>query len=131
MAIICEKAIGMIRCEEAILRQRLEHPELCKVDTAKRNPVPSSPLFWRGSLSGLMELICALDYSLCIADSLGEKQSFAAIVSAFEWLFNVTIYKPYDQRARLADRKRRLSILLPRLKAAFEKNIIHCGTGTK
>lgn len=115
----------MIRCEEEILGLKTRFPE--RFAQNMTTAAASSPLHWRGRLSGLVELVCALDYSGHITDALGGKPSFAAIVSAFQELFNVTIDKPYDQRARLAARKRRLSVLLPELKAAFEKNVIHCG----
>ena len=77
-----------------------------------------SSLHWKGSLVNLMELISSLDYS-----------SFAGIVSAFEKLFNVAIPKPYDLRADLARRKKNYSVLLPKLKETFEKNIAACGNG--
>lgn len=41
---------------------------------------------------------------------------------------SLTIDKPYDQRVRLALRKKRLAILLPELKSAFEKNVVLCNT---
>jgi hypothetical protein len=44
-------------------------------------------------------------------------------ISAFEKLFNVAIPKPYDLRADLARRKKNYSVLLPKLKETFEKNI--------
>lgn len=56
-------------------------------------------------------------------------ESFAGIVSAFEKLFNVAIPKPYDLRADLARRKKNYSVLLPKLKETFEKNIAACGNG--
>ena len=78
-----------------------------------------------------MELIASLDYSGHVTSGEGAKQSYAALVAGFERLFNVTIDKPYDQRARLAQRKKRLSILLPELKSAFEKNIVLCNSERK
>ena len=59
----------------------------------------------------------------------GKRLSFAGIVSAFEKLFNVAIPKPYDLRADLARRKKNYSVLLPKLKETFEKNIAACGNG--
>lgn len=76
-----------------------------------------------------MELISSLDYSGLITDESGKRLSFAGIVSAFEKLFNVAIPKPYDLRADLARRKKNYSVLLPKLKETFEKNIAACGNG--
>ena len=69
------------------------------------------------------------DYSGLITDESGKRLSFAGIVSAFEKLFNVAIPKPYDLRADLARRKKNYSVLLPKLKETFEKNIAACGNG--
>ena len=88
-----------------------------------------SSLHWKGSLVNLMELISSLDYSGLITDESGKRLSFAGIVSAFEKLFNVAIPKPYDLRADLARRKKNYSVLLPKLKETFEKNIAACGNG--
>lgn len=57
----------------------------------------------------------------------GNRQSFAALVAAFETLFNVTLPKPYDLRADLARRKKNLSVLLPKLRETYEKNTVNCG----
>lgn len=88
-----------------------------------------SPLHWKGTLVNLMELISSLDYSELVTDESGKRLSFAGIVSAFEKLFNVSIPKPYDLRADLARRKKNYSVLLPKLKEAYEKNIVCCGNG--
>ena len=122
----CEKVLAMLYCEEEIAHLRLTHPE-----TIQCAPTHRSPLYWKGRISGLMELISSLDYSNHIQTESGEKQSFAAIVAGFEWLFNVSIDNPYDERAKLSLRKRRLSILLTELKMVFEKNIIMCYTHNK
>lgn len=88
-----------------------------------------SSLHWKGTLVNLMELISSLDYSELVTDENGKRLSFAGIVSAFEKLFNVSIPKPYDLRADLARRKKNCSVLLPKLREAFEKNIVSCGNG--
>ncbi|WP_418213799.1 RteC domain-containing protein [Bacteroides difficilis] len=88
-----------------------------------------SSLHWKGTLVNLMELISSLDYSELITDGDGKRISFAGIVSAFEKLFNVSIPKPYDLRADLSRRKKSCSILLPKLKETYEKNIVNCGIG--
>lgn len=90
-----------------------------------------SPLYWKGTLVNLMELISSLDYSELVTDESGKRLSFAGIVSAFEKLFNVSISKPYDLRADLARRKKNLSVLLPKLKENYEKNIVNCGIESK
>lgn len=91
----------------------------------------TSSLHWKGTLVGLMELIASLDYSRMITDGNGKPQSFAAIVSSFERLFNVSFPKPYDLRADLARRKKSLSVLLSQLKDTYEKNIVGCSMGSK
>ena len=91
----------------------------------------SSPLYWKGSLANLMELITSLDYSGFITDSTGAQQSFASLVAAFEAFLHVRLPKPYDLRAHLARRKKSLSVLLPKLREVFEKNIINCGISYK
>ena len=88
-----------------------------------------SALHWKGTVVNLMELISSLDYSELITDENGKRLSFAGIVSAFERLFNVSIPKPYDLRADLARRKKNYSVLLPKLRETFEKNIVSCGNG--
>jgi len=90
-----------------------------------------SPLHWKGTLVNLMELISSLDYSELVTDESGKRLSFSGIVSAFEKLFNVSIPKPYDLRADLARRKKNYSVLLPKLKETFEKNIVKCGIESK
>lgn len=90
-----------------------------------------SSLHWKGTLVNLMELISSLDYSELVTDESGKRLSFASIVSAFEKLFNVSIPKPYDLRADLARRKKSLSVLLPKLKENYEKNIVNCGIESK
>ena len=128
IASVCTKALGMIRCEENILHYRIEHPErqqsLPIRSTAKK--VSSGSLRWRGSMLGLMELICALYYSGYVTDASDARPSFASFVGTFSHLLNFPIDRPYDMRARLAGRKKRLSVLLPALKNAFEQNIVRC-----
>lgn len=115
----------MLRCEEEILRWRMEHPQPAHPRSDIK--APTATLRWRGSMLALMELICALFYGGCIVDSEGERASFASVVAAFCHLFDFPIDRPYDMRARLAQRKKRLSVLLPKLKTAFEQNIVRCG----
>lgn len=111
--------------------------ELLKEHTPSQMHIPpfrsgkgmASPLYWHGSLINLMELISSLDYSELVTDEHGRRFSFAGIVSAFEKLFNVSIPKPYDLRADLSRRKKNYSVLLPKLKEAYEKNIVGCGIG--
>ena len=91
MAIICEKAIGMIRCEEAILRQRLEHPQ----------PTPPQ-LTWTGTKTELIELIYALDTAGCLDDG---KASLSRIASLLSNVFNIQLGANiarnfYDMRIR-------------------------------
>ena len=133
MAVFCEKTLGMIRCEENILRYRIEHRERLQSlpirSTVKE--VSSGSLRWRGRMLGLMELICALYYSGYVTDASGVRPSFASFVGAFCQLFNFPIDRPYDMRARLAGRKKRLSVLLPRIKAAYEKEVVRCGLENK
>lgn len=123
----------MIRCEEDILRYRIEYPERLRTipirSTAKK--VSSGALRWRGSMLGLMELICALYYGECVVDAEGNHASFASVVGALCRLFGFPIDRPYDMRARLAGRKKKLSVLLPKIKAAYEKEIVKCGLGSK
>lgn len=79
----------------------------------------------------LMELICALYYSDYVTDASGAIPSFASFVVVFSHLFNFPIDRPYDMRARLAGRKKRLSVLLPKIKADYEKEIVKCGLDNK
>ena len=123
----CVKIQGMLQCEEEIARQRIEHPNLNNAEPIR----VVSALHWKGHISGIMEMISSLDFSNHVVTDEGVKQAFSTIVSHFEWLFNVKIDKPYDQRARLAQRKRRISVLLSELKTAFEKNIKLCNLKTK
>ena len=129
IASVCTKALGMIRCEEEILKHCVEHPERLQSLPIRScaQQVSSGSLRWRGSMLGLMELICALYYSGYVTDASGIRPSFASFVGAFSHLLNFPIDRPYDMRARLAGRKKRLSVLLPALKNAFEQNIVRCG----
>ena len=108
IASVCTKALGMIRCEEEVLRYRIEHLERLQSlpirSTAKK--VSSGSLRWRGSMLGLMELICALYYSGYVTDASDARPSFASFVGTFCHLFNFPIDRPYDMRARLAGRKK-------------------------
>lgn len=123
----CAKMQGMLQFEEEIAHQRIEHPNLNNAEPIR----VVSALHWKGRLSGIMEIISSLDFSNHVVTDEGAKQAFATIVSHFEWLFNVKIDKPYDQRARLAQRKRRISVLLSELKTTFENNIKLCNLKNK
>ena len=108
----------------------LRYPE-CR-DTVPDTDKGRTGLFslrWKGSLVNLMELIASLHYLGVITDGNGNRQSFASLVAAFEEFLHIRIPKPYDLRADLARRKKTLSVLLPKLREAFEKNIINCGIG--
>lgn len=120
-----EKTAGLIETEIKLVYFMAHHPE-CQLS---RQEETLSSFYWKGSLINLMELITSLYYSQMIADASGEHQSFAGLVSAFEKLFNVSIPKPYDLRADLSRRKKNLSVLLPKLRETFEKNIVSCGNG--
>lgn len=101
------KAAALVRMERDLLHFMVDHPEIHAApspadEKTKRHPA----LHWKGSQAGLMELIASLDYSALVTDGKGNRQSFAALVAAFEILFNVTLPKPYDLRADLARRKR-------------------------
>lgn len=122
------KAAVLVRMERDLLHFMADHPEIHAApspadEKTKRHPA----LHWKGSQAGLMELIASLDYSALVTDGKGNRQSFAALVTAFETLFNVTLPKPYDLRADLARRKKNLSVLLPKLRETYEKNIVSCG----
>ena len=121
-----EKTAKLIETEIKLVYFMVQHPE-CRLSRQEEN-FPT--LCWKGSLINLMELITSLHYSQIIADASGGCQSFGGLVSAFEKLFNVSIPKPDDLRADLARRKKKVSVLLPKLKEAYEKNIINCGNGT-
>lgn len=122
------KATALVRMETDLLHFSVEHPEIHAVPSpADERTKPHPALYWNGSLAGLMELVASLDYSVLVTDGKGNRQSFAALVAAFEFLFNVTIPKPYDLRADLARRKKNLSVLLPKLRETYEKNIVNCG----
>lgn len=122
-----DKAIHLIKNEIKLNYISIHH----RGDKIPQQNVSSSSLHWKSSLINLMELIASLYYSGIVTDSLGQRQSFAGLVAAFEKLFNISIPKPYDLRADLAQRKKSLSILLPQLKDVFEKNIVSCGMRKK
>lgn len=122
-----ERTARLIETEIKLAYFTAQHPE-CQFPRQEET-LPS--LHWKGSLVNLMELIASLDYSGMVADASGDHPSFAGLVSAFEKLFNVSISKPYDLRADLSRRKKNLSVLLPRLKESYEKNIVRCGVGSK
>ena len=124
------KASGLVRTEIELLHFALRYPE-CR-DTVPDTDKGRTGLFslrWKGSLVNLMELIASLHYLGVITDGNGNRQSFASLVAAFEEFLHIRIPKPYDLRADLARRKKTLSVLLPKLREAFEKNIINCGIG--
>ena len=122
------KAAALVRMETDLLHFMVDHPEIHTAPSPADEKTKRYPaLHWKGSLAGLMELIASLDYSALVTDGKGNRQSFAALVAAFETLFNVTLPKPYDLRADLARRKKNLSVLLPKLRETYEKNIVNCG----
>ena len=119
-----DKCLALIEVEIELVNFNVQYPSISE------GPPPFfSPLHWKGTLVNLMELISSLDYSELVTDESGKRLSFAGIVSAFEKLFNISVPKPYDLRADLARRKKNCSVLLPKLKEAFEKNIVNCGNG--
>lgn len=119
-----DKCLALIEIEIELVNFNVQYPSI-----SEEPPSLFSPLHWKGTLVNLMELISSLDYSELVTDESGKRLSFAGIVSAFEKLFNVSIPKPYDLRADLARRKKNFSVLLPKLKEVYEKNIINCGNG--
>lgn len=122
------KAAALVRMERDLFHFMADHPELQAVPPPAGEKTRNHPaLHWKGSRVNLMELIASLDYSALVTDGQGNRQSFAALVAAFETLFNVTLPKPYDLRADLARRKKNLSVLLPKLRETYEKNIVNCG----
>lgn len=122
--IYLDKCLLLVEAEIELVNFCVQYPE-----TNETSASFFSPLHWKGSLVNLMELISSLDYSELVTDEHGRRFSFAGIVSAFEKLFNVSIPKPYDLRADLSRRKKSCSVLLPKLKEAYEKNIVGCGIG--
>lgn len=122
--IYLDKCLSLVEAEIELVNFCVQYPSISE------EPLSFfSPLYWKGTLVNLMELISSLDYSELVTDENGKRLSFAGIVSAFEKLFNISIPKPYDLRADLARRKKNFSILLPKLKEAYEKNIVNCGNG--
>lgn len=125
-----KKAVALVKTEIELLRFSVKHPEYCAVHPAtEENNASVISLHWKSSLVNLMELIASLYYLGVITDGNGNQQSFASLVVAFEGFLHIRIPKPYDLRADLARRKKSLSVLLPKLREAFEKNIINCGIG--
>lgn len=126
------KASALVRTEIELLRLAVEHPGWQGHAPVRQEGQAKLPaLHWKGSAVNLMELIASLDYAGLVANGEGGRQSFAALVSAFEAFFHVSLPKPYDLRADLARRKKSLSVLLPKLKEAYEKNIVNCGIGLR
>lgn len=122
------KATALVRIEMDLIHFMAEHPECHTIRPAASENKPELPsLYWKDSLANLMELIASLDYSDSVTDEKGNRQSFASIVTAFGTFFHVNLSKPYDLRADLARRKKNLSVLLPKLREAYEKNIVNCG----
>lgn len=122
------KAAALVRMETDLLHFVADHPGIHTAPSPADEKTRKHPsLQWKGSLANLMELVASLDYSGLVTDGEGNRQSFAALVAAFETLFNVTLPKPYDLRADLARRKKNLSVLLPKLRETYEKNIVNCG----
>lgn len=119
-----DKCLLLVEAEIELINFSMAHPEINEASASFL-----SSLHWKGTLVNLMELISSLDYSELVTDENGKRLSFAGIVSAFEKLFNVSIPKPYDLRADLARRKKNYSVLLPKLRETFEKNIVSCGNG--
>lgn len=122
--IYLDKCLSLVEAEIELVNFCVAHPQ-----TNESSASFLSSLHWKGTLVNLMELISSLDYSELVTDESGKRLSFAGIVSAFEKLFNVSIPKPYDLRADLARRKKNYSVLLPKLKEAYERNIAACGNG--
>lgn len=121
MVSIITKAIALVNVECELFRMCIDHPEIAAPST------PPSPFYWLGSQSDLVELIASLDYAKFIGDSSQRPVAFSKIVSGFGQFLNMPIAKPYILRADLAKRKKCLSVLLTKLKAIFEKNIVNCG----
>lgn len=119
-----DKCLLLVEAEIELVNFSVQYPEAGEAPSSF-----FSSLHWKGTLVNLMELISSLDYSELVTDESGRRLSFAGIVSAFEKLFNVSMPKPYDLRADLARRKKNVSVLLPKLKEAYEKNIVNCGIG--
>lgn len=119
-----DKCLLLVEAEIELANFSVQHPE-----TGETPSSFFSSLHWKGTLVNLMELISSLDYRELVTDGNGKRISFAGIVSAFEKLFNISIPKPYDLRADLSRRKKNYSVLLPKLKEAYEKNIVNCGIG--
>lgn len=124
------KAAALVKTEIGLLHFSIEHPEYCTVPSLTKGKGP-------GSAPALLEgFSCQSDgtdrltgYSGLVTDGTGNRQSFASLVTAFESFFHVNLPKPYDLRADLARRKKSLSVLLPKLRETFEKNIVNCGIG--
>lgn len=119
-----DKCLLLVEAEIELVNFSVQYPEAGEAPSSFL-----SSLHWKGTLVNLMELISSLDYSELVTDENGKRLSFAGIVAAFEKLFNISIPKPYDLRADLARRKKNCSVLLPKLKEAYEKNIVNCGNG--
>ncbi len=127
MEMYLTKTTSLVKMEIELLLFSVEHPE-CQVDSnIQKKRSGASSIHWNGSIINLMELIASLDYSGLITNDNGNRQSFAGLVAAFEDFFNISLPKPYDLRADLSRRKKNLSVLLPKLREAYEKNIVNCG----
>lgn len=114
----------MIEVEICYVRTKIEHPELIPVP---KQAVMRFPYRWKGNLSELMELLCALWFNGNIIDQSGCVPSFTSYIKNCERLFNVRLATPFKKRAQLADRKDYATPLLDALKQAYKKNIEKIG----
>ena len=78
-------------------------------------------LTWNGSISQLLELICALFHSRLIRDD--SPVPFIQLVHTFESLFRLEIKEPYRRRSSLEQRKRNPTPFLDLLKRRYNECI--------
>ena len=80
-------------------------------------------LTWNGSISQLLELICALFHSRLIHLSDGSHVPFIQLVHTLENLFRIEIKEPYRRRSTLEQRKRNPTPFLDLLKRRYNECI--------
>lgn len=81
----------------------------------------ASPLHWKATPTELAELLCALDFSGAICDTIGEKVCFTDLVGSFERWFNIRLGEPYDLKRNVLRRKTRLTVFLDKLRGLLNE----------
>ena len=119
---LCKFCMGMLDIEIDMVNRQLGKPGQ-EASCPKPDASPGPLLAWKGSVSQLLEMVCALFSTGLITQKDGSTLNFIQTIKAFEAFFGIKIPEPYKRRGILFERKRNVTAFLDYLKRAYQQSV--------